>query len=129
MVSSQTADVRPPVVAPETRQKTTPAGSGCGGWADEPVAPNDTMTFWHARSRQTSTVELAVALSGTQVRTGRCDVEVAVDSGAISRGAGCGVFPGVGGGVEVGVDVAVGDEVGADCALGSIGDFRGSLLD
>jgi hypothetical protein len=45
MVSSQTAEVRPPVVALVTRQNTTPGGSGCGGCADEPVAANETTMF------------------------------------------------------------------------------------
>src|SRR5215472_14722766 len=70
MVSSQTAEVRPPAPAPVTRQNTVVAGSGCGGCADDPVAANETMTFWQARSRQTSTVTAALALSPTQVNTG-----------------------------------------------------------
>jgi hypothetical protein len=45
MVSSQTAEVRPLVVALDTRQYTTPAGSGCGGCADDPVAANETTMF------------------------------------------------------------------------------------
>jgi hypothetical protein len=45
IVSSQTADVRPPVVAPVTRQNTTPGGSACGGCAEDPVAANETMMF------------------------------------------------------------------------------------
>src|SRR5262245_9592529 len=107
IVSSQTAEVRPPVVALETRQNTTPAGSGCGGRAEDPVAANDTMMFWQARSRQTSTVALAVALSPSQVKSGRIDVEIDVDSGAISRGVvrgdpDPGVVPRVGVGVDVG---------------------------
>jgi hypothetical protein len=45
MVSSQTAEVRPPVPALVTRQNTRPAGSGWGGCAEDPVAANETMTF------------------------------------------------------------------------------------
>jgi hypothetical protein len=125
IVSSQTAEVRPPVVALETRQNTTPAGSGCGGCADDPDAPNDTMTFAQARSRQTSTVAGAVALSPIQVKTGRVDIEIAVDSGAISRGAPCGLC-GVGLDPEVRVagGVAGGDD---DDAVGLGADVGGGL--
>ena len=71
----------------ETRQYTTPGGSGCGGCADDPVAANETTMFWQARSRQTSTVAPVVALSGNQVKSGLIEVEIDVDSGAMSRGA------------------------------------------
>jgi hypothetical protein len=95
-----------------TRQKIMPGGSGCGGAADEPVAANETMTFWQARSRQTSTVTPAVALSPSQVKVGLIEVEIAVDSGAINRGAVRGdAAPVVGvgvGGVGVGAELPAG---------------------
>ena len=103
-----------------TRQKITPGGRGCGGEADDPVAANETMTLWQARSRQTSTVAPAVALSPSQVKSGLIEVEIAVDSGAMRRGAGWavpepGVGVGVGGGAEGGV--GVGAEVDVDVGV------------
>ncbi len=131
MVSSQTAEVRPLVVALETRQYTTPGGSGCGGCAGEPVAANETMTSWQARSRQTSTVAPVVELSGSQVKNGLIDTEIAVDSGAMSRGAVRG-DPDPEAGVDVGgvgVGDAVGVEVGVDVgALESGPDARVSVI-
>jgi hypothetical protein len=124
IVSSQTAEVRPLVVALETRQYTTPGGSGCGGCADEPVAAKETMMFWQARSRQTSTVAPAVELSGSQVKSGLIDMEMAVDSGAMSRGAVRGdPDPGVGvAGVDVGVGVGSAVGVGLDVGV-NVGSF------
>ena len=116
IVSSQTAEVRPVVVALETRQYTTPGGSGCGGCADEPDAANETMMFWQARSRQTSTVAPVVELSGSQVKSGLIDMEIDVESGAMSRGAVRGdPDPGVG---VTGVAVGVGSAVGAGVEVG-----------
>jgi hypothetical protein len=107
------------VVALVTRQNTVPAGSGCGGCADDPLAANETITFWQARSRQMSTVAPVLALSPSQLSIGRIDVEIDVDSGAMRRGAvrgdgdpatgvvvgGSGVGVGVGAGAEVEVEV------------------------
>jgi hypothetical protein len=107
-----------------TRQKTTPAGSGWGGAAGDAVAANETITFWQARSRQTSTVAPALALSPSQLKSGLIEVEIEVDSGAMRRGAVRGVpEPEVevgAGGVAVGAVFGV--DVGVDgFSLGSAG--------
>ncbi len=86
------------------------------------------MTFWQARSRQTSTVAPVVALSPSQLKSGLIEVEIDVDSGEMSRGAVRGEPEpggGVGGGGCSGVGVGVGDDVGS---LGSGGDAGGSCI-
>jgi hypothetical protein len=69
-----------------------------------------------------------VALSPSQLSIGLIDVEIDVDSGAISRGVVRGDFP-VGVGVGVGVDVGVGVEVEVDAGvLGSVGAVGASSI-
>ena len=72
---------------PCSRQKYTPWMSGVGRGTLDPLAATLITITVHARSRHTSTSAPSVPSARDHLRVGVCEVTVAVDSGAIARGA------------------------------------------